>query len=87
MIQQSSFPPLLPDENSFPLPSHCMPQSSDEIDSVYKHNTIAEINNNNTCCQRKNKGNANGLSHDQGSRSKDGGMSEKEQHIETLTDN
>ena len=38
-------------------------------------------------CQRKNKGNADGLSHDQGSRSKDGGMSEKEQPIETLTDN
>ena len=32
-------------------------------------------------CQRKNKGNADGLSRDQGSRSKDGGMSEKQQHI------
>ena len=31
--------------------------------------------------------NANGLSRNQGSRSKDGGMLEKEQHIKTLTDN
>ena len=38
-------------------------------------------------CQRKNKGNADGLSQDQGSRFKDGGMSEKQQHIKMLTDN
>ena len=38
-------------------------------------------------CQRKNKGNADGLSRDQGSRSKDGGMSEKQQHIKTLQGN
>ena len=38
-------------------------------------------------CQRKNKGNADGLSLDQGSRSKDGGMSEKQQHIKMLQRN
>ena len=38
-------------------------------------------------CQRKNKGNADGLSRDQGSRSKDGRMSEKQQHIKTLQGN
>ena len=31
--------------------------------------------------------NADGLSRDQGSRSKDGGISEKQHHIEMLTDN